>query len=62
LGVDATPMEGFNPVALDAILGLEAQNLSSVTILALGYRNEEADYLAKAPKVRKALTDLVIKA
>lgn len=62
LGVDATPMEGFNPAALDAILGLEAQNLSSVTILALGYRNEEADYLAKAPKVRKALTDLVIKA
>lgn len=62
LQVDATPMEGFNAAALDAVLGLEAKNLSAVTIMALGYRNEAADYLAKAAKVRKSLTNLVIKA
>lgn len=52
--VDATPIEGFNPAALDKILGLSEQNLASVNILALGYRDEANDYLAKAPKVRKS--------
>jgi nitroreductase len=56
--VDATPMEGFNPAALDKILDLDAQNLGSVTILTLGYRNEETDELAKAKKVRKSTLDL----
>jgi len=62
LEVDATPMEGFNPAALDKILSLDSKNLSAVTIIALGYRNAEADSLAHAPKVRKALSDLVMKA
>ena len=52
--VDATPMEGFSAEALDKILGLEEQNLSAVTILTLGYRDEANDQLAKAPKVRKS--------
>ncbi len=52
--VDATPMEGFNADALDKILGLAEQNLSAVNILALGYRDEANDRLAKAPKVRKS--------
>ena len=52
--IDATPIEGFNPQALDAILGLSAKNLGSVTILALGYRDEANDPLAKAKKVRKS--------
>ncbi len=52
--VDATPMEGFNPEAMDKILGLEEQNLSSVNVLALGYRDAENDRLSKAPKVRKS--------
>jgi nitroreductase / dihydropteridine reductase len=59
--VDATPMEGFNPVALDEILGLKEQNLGSVTILALGYRDAESDQLATAPKVRKPVEDLIVK-
>ncbi len=59
--VDATPMEGFDPAALDKILGLEEQNLASVTILALGYRDESADYLASARKVRKSTRDLFVK-
>lgn len=58
--IDATPMEGFNPAALDEILGLAAQNLGSVTVLPLGYRDAANDYLATAPKVRKSAEDLFI--
>lgn len=56
--VDATPMEGFSPQAIDKLFDLEARNLGSVCILTLGYRDEEKDYLAKAPKVRKAKDQL----
>lgn len=51
--VDATPMEGFDPAKVDEILSLTEKGLRSVTILALGYRNSEADYLATAKKVRR---------
>jgi nitroreductase/dihydropteridine reductase len=57
--VDATPIEGFNPSALDKILGLSEQNLGSVTILALGYRDELNDKLATAPKVRKSKDNII---
>lgn len=57
--VDATPIEGFNPQALDKILGLSEQNLGSVTILALGYRDEANDRLANAQKVRKSKENLI---
>ncbi len=56
--VDATPMEGFSVEAMDRVLGLADQNLSAVTILSLGYRDEANDQLAKAPKVRKSKNDL----
>jgi len=56
--VDATPMEGFNPQAMDKILGLEEQNLGSTTILCLGYRDEANDSLVKAVKVRKSTDKL----
>jgi len=58
--VDSTPMEGFNPAALDSILGLNEQNLGSVSILALGYRDETNDHLANAPKVRKSKESLFV--
>lgn len=51
--VDATPMEGFNGAALDSLLGLKEKGLRSITILPLGYRDEEGDWLAKSPKVRR---------
>lgn len=56
--VDTTPMEGFNPVALNKVLELDKQNLGSVSILAIGYRDEENDWLAKMPKVRKPKEEL----
>ena len=51
-------MEGFNPQAMDKILGLEEQNLGSTTILTLGYRDEANDSLVKAAKVRKSMDKL----
>jgi nitroreductase len=51
--VDATPMEGFDPAALDQILNLSARGLRSVAILPLGYREEDKDWLVNLKKVRR---------
>ena len=58
--VDSTPMEGFDPIALDEILGLKARGLRSVAILPLGYRADEGDWLVNLKKVRRAREDFVI--
>ncbi|HMH21689.1 MAG TPA: nitroreductase family protein, partial [Puia sp.] len=58
--VDATPMEGFNGPELDKLLGLEAKGLRSVTLLPLGYRDEENDWLAPLKKIRRPRKDLII--
>ena len=57
--VDATPMEGFDPKALDEILGLKARGLRSVAIMPLGYREEDKDWLVKLKKVRRPRADFV---
>jgi nitroreductase/dihydropteridine reductase len=51
--VDATPMEGFDPAALDALLNLKEKGLRSVTLLPLGYRDATNDRLASEKKVRR---------
>ena len=51
--VDATPMEGFVPAAVDDILGLTARGLRSVVIVPLGYRASEGDWLVHLKKVRR---------
>ena len=51
--VDATPMEGFDPKAVDEILNLQARGLRSVAIMPLGYRLAEQDWLAPLKKVRR---------
>ena len=58
-GVDATPMEGFDPARFDAILGLTAKGLRSVCVLALGYRAETGDWLQGLKKVRRSTADFV---
>ncbi len=57
LGVDNAAMEGFDPAAVDEILGLREKNLTSTVMLALGYRGEDAS--ADRPKVRRAFDDVV---
>lgn len=58
-GVDATPMEGFDPAAVDQILSLKERKLRSVVILPLGYREEDGDWLANLKKVRRPREQLV---
>ncbi|MFA7278716.1 MAG: NAD(P)H-dependent oxidoreductase [Sterolibacterium sp.] len=51
--VDSTPMEGFDPKALDGILNLSAKGLRSVLMMPLGYRQADQDWLVNLKKVRK---------
>ena len=59
--VDATPMEGFDPNALDAVLGLSEKGLHSTVILTLGYRDAEKDFLNGAAKVRRNKEELFVR-
>ena len=51
--VDSTPMEGFNPRALDEILNLKEKGLRSVVMMPLGYRKADEDWLLNLKKVRR---------
>ena len=53
--VDSTPMEGFDPKALDDILGLPARGLRSAVMMTLGYRDADNDWLVNLKKVRRPL-------
>jgi nitroreductase/dihydropteridine reductase len=57
--VDSTPVEGFDPKAVDKILGLSEKGLRSCVILTLGYRDAEKDWLVNLKKVRKSKEDLI---
>jgi nitroreductase len=59
--IDATPMEGFKPDAVDEILGLSAFGLHSAVAVTLGYRDAANDYLSGAKKVRRASDKLIIR-
>ena len=59
LEVDSTPMEGFDPDAVDAILGLKERGLRSVVLMPLGYRDEAGDWLLPMGKVRKSRDTIV---
>ncbi len=59
--VDATPMEGFNAPALDELLHLKEKGLRSVTLLALGFRDETTDWLITQKKVRRKADELFVK-
>jgi len=59
--VDGTPMEGFDPAAVDTELGLAAHGLHATVALTLGYRDAANDYLSSAVKVRRSADKLIIK-
>ena len=59
--VDATPMEGFDADALDAVLGLQEKGLRSTVIMTLGYRDAGKDYLSAAAKVRREKDELFVR-
>lgn len=57
LGIDACPMEGFDPNQFDEILDLKEKGIATTVIAAIGYRLDEDD-TAKAPKVGKSSKQL----
>jgi nitroreductase / dihydropteridine reductase len=58
-GIDASPMEGFDPKKFDEILGLEAMGLESKVLAAVGFRSPTDKYASLA-KVRFARGDVVV--
>lgn len=60
LKIDSTPMEGFDNEALDKLLKLNERGLKSVTILPLGYRDSEKDWLVNLKKIRHPKKDFLI--
>lgn len=60
LKIDSTPAEGFSTEVVDEVLGLKELGLKSVTLLYLGYRDSENDWLSKMKKVRIPMEEFVI--
>ena len=58
LGVDACPMEGFEPAEFDKNLGLPTQGYTAVVCCALGYRGADDKY-AEFPRVRMPVAQLM---
>jgi nitroreductase len=52
LGIDACPMEGFEPEKYNEILGLDKLGLNATLIAPIGYRSSE-DHTQFRKKVRK---------
>lgn len=61
LRIDSTPAEGFSTGVVDEILSLKEIGLKSVTLLYLGYRDTENDWLSTMKKVRIPMEEFVIK-
>ena len=51
LGIDAVPIEGMDPKALNEEFGLLEKGFCAVSIIALGYK-QEGDFNAELPKSR----------
>ena len=59
LGIDACPMEGFEPKKFDKILGLAKLGLESRVLVTLGFRSKE-DKTAAYKKVRYPRSEVVL--
>ena len=60
IGVDACPMEGFDPTQFDEILGLKAHGVKSFALAAAGYRAADDKYGTLA-KVRLPIEEVIIR-
>jgi nitroreductase len=60
IGVDACPMEGFDPTQFDEILGLKAHGVKSFALAAAGYRAADDKYGTLA-KVRLPMEEVIIR-
>jgi len=60
MGIDACPMEGFEPKGYDDILGLASLGYSTAVIVTAGYRSPD-DLTARALKVRQPTTTVLLR-
>ncbi|QDJ13810.1 NAD(P)H-dependent oxidoreductase [Mergibacter septicus] len=60
LKIDTTPVEGFDHDLVDRVLELPQKGLKSVSLMYIGYADEEKDWVANMKKVRRPVEDLVI--
>ena len=59
LGIDACPMEGFQPEQYDAIFGVRQMGYDATVLATAGYRAADDPYI-KLPKVRFKPEDVVV--
>lgn len=60
LKIDTTPVEGFSNKAVDEVLELNKLGLKSVSLMYVGYADQERDWLNQMKKVRTPIEDFVI--
>lgn len=60
LRIDSTPAEGFDNKVVDEVLGLPEKGLRSVSLMYVGYADEQRDWLAPMKKVRRPKDQFVI--
>lgn len=60
LRIDSTPAEGFKNEVVDSVLGLDKLGLKSVTLMYVGYADQERDWLGSMKKVRTPIEDFAI--
>ena len=60
LGIDACPMEGFEPAKVNEVLGLKKLGLESVVLCPVGFRSAEDKY-AHFPKARYGKDEMILK-
>jgi len=60
LKIGSTPVEGFNNAVVDEVLNLSSLGLKSVSLMYVGYSDEQTDWLRNMKKVRNPKSDFVI--
>lgn len=60
LKIDTTPVEGFSNKAVDEVLELNKLGLKSVSLMYVGYADQERDWLNQMKKVRTPIEDFVV--
>lgn len=60
LKIGSTPVEGFNNAVVDEVLNLSSLGLKSVSLMYVGYSDEQTDWLKSMKKVRNPKSDFVI--
>ena len=60
LKIDTTPVEGFNNEWVDEVLDLKKHGLKSVSLMYVGYADQEKDWLKSMKKVRVPKEEFVM--